>query len=283
VKKLFYILPFFLFFIAAKAQPIKAFSVTVTGKGQPIILIPGFSCSGEVWKETVDHLKDRYECHVLTLAGYAGVPPIDTPVLKTVRDEIIRYVKEKKLQQPALLGHSLGAFMSLWVCSAAPGLFGKIICADGVPFISAMEDSSITATAIKNDPRYNAAAVAANFEHIPDSGYIDNTTKSMLWQVNDTVHARLIATWSFHGHRKTLGYSFVEMSSTDLREAIKNIQQPILVLGSIYNGDASNSYRILGQQYRNAINKTIHVASSKHFIMYDQPQWFYHEIDTFLQ
>ena len=72
--------------ISVSAQDFKAFKVTVTGKGQPVILIPGYSCSGDVWKETVDHLKDRYECHVLTLAGFAGVPAIDSPILETVKN-----------------------------------------------------------------------------------------------------------------------------------------------------------------------------------------------------
>src|SRR6187402_662542 len=92
-----------------------AFKVEVSGKGQPIILIPGYSCSGEVWNETVAHLKNKYECHVITIAGYAGVPKLDTPILKTVRNELINYVKTKKLNKPMLIGHSLGAFMSLWV------------------------------------------------------------------------------------------------------------------------------------------------------------------------
>ena len=282
MKRILFILYIILLCCASKAQSYKAFNVQVTGKGKPVILIPGYSCSGEVWKETVATLQLRYECHVLTLAGYAGVPPLDTPVLKTVHDEIIRYTKEKKLVHPILIGHSLGAFMSLWVSSTQPDLFGKIICVDGVPFISAMMDTTVTADKIKADPRYHPAAVAANFVSIPDTGYIENMTKSMLYQVNDTLHARLIAGWSYRCDRKTLGYTLAEISSTDLRDSIARIKQPVLVLGSIY-GSMEASNRVLGQQYRHLKNKTIHVANSKHFIMYDQPQWFYSEIAAFLQ
>ena len=268
--------------LSGRAQSYKAFNVQVSGKGQPIILIPGYSCSGEVWKETVAILQPRYECHVLTLAGYAGVPAIDTPILKTVHNEIIRYTKEKKLNHPILIGHSLGAFMSLWVSSTQPDLFGKIICVDGVPFISAMTDSSMTAGKIKADPRYNPVAVAANFVSIPDADYTENMTKSMLYQVSDTAHATLIAGWSYRCDRKTLGYTLAEISSTDLRDSIAKIKQPVLVLGSLY-GNKETSNLVLAQQYRQLPNKTVHVANSKHFIMYDQPQWFYKEINTFLQ
>ena len=39
---------------AAAAAP-RAFSVEVTGHGAPIVLIPGLSCGGDVWRATVDH------------------------------------------------------------------------------------------------------------------------------------------------------------------------------------------------------------------------------------
>jgi len=60
------------------AQP-APFSVKITGTGRPMILIPGLLSSGDVWSTTVDRYKDRYECHVLTLAGFAGQPAIDAP------------------------------------------------------------------------------------------------------------------------------------------------------------------------------------------------------------
>jgi hypothetical protein len=40
------------------------FTTEVIGKGKPMILIHGLYCNGEVWKETVDRYKDKYECHV---------------------------------------------------------------------------------------------------------------------------------------------------------------------------------------------------------------------------
>ncbi|MGX7667951.1 alpha/beta fold hydrolase [Flavobacterium pedocola] len=108
------------------AQQHPSFEVKVIGKGKPVILIPGYSCSGEVWNETVSHLKNEYQLHVLTLAGFGEAKPIQNDeILKTVRNEIIAYVKNNKIQKPILIGHSLGAFMTLWLQSTEPDLFGK--------------------------------------------------------------------------------------------------------------------------------------------------------------
>ena len=260
----------------------KAFTVSVTGKGKPILLIPGFSCSGDVWKETVAHLQNRYECHVLTIAGFAGVAPIDTPILQTVRNEIIRYVQTKNLVKPIIIGHSLGSFMGLWVSSTAPQLFGKLVCVDGLPFLSALSDPNANADSLKKSPMYNPEAAVKNFESLPDSGFINNTAKALFWQVNDTAKAREIATWQYRSNRRTLGLTLIEMATTDLRKEIASITSPVLVLGSIY-GTKEKSYELIGQQFKQLPGAVIHVANSKHFIMYDQPAWFYNELDLFLK
>ncbi len=281
MKTIVLILTGLLSFIASQGQT-KAFKVEVTGKGQPVILIPGYSCSGDVWKETVGHLKDRYECHVVTLAGFAGVPATDTPMLQNVRNEIIQYTIEKKLYKPILIGHSLGSFMGLWVSSTAPDLFGKLICVDGMPFLSALIDPGANADSLKINPAYDPATAVRNFENLPSEGFIDYTAKAMLSQVNDTARAREIATWQYLSNRKTLALTLIELATTDLRKDIAKIRQPILVLGSIYM-TKENSYKLIGEQFKEAKQASIHVADSKHFIMYDQPGWFYNEIDQFLQ
>lgn len=267
--------------IVWKSQAQYAFKTDVSGKGPALLLIPGYSCSGEVWKETVAILNKQYECHVLTLAGYAGQPAIDTPVLKTVKGDIIRYVKDKKLNKPVLVGHSLGAFMSIWVASEAPELFGKVVCVDGVPFISALGRPQITVDSVKNNPAFNPEMVIRNFQNLPDKGFVDQTAMAMRWQVQDTARARQIAIWQYNSDRKTLATTLLEMSTTDLRAALKKIPQPVFVMGSIYQ-TKEQSERWLKQQYEQTPDLLIKVADSKHFIMYDQPNWFITELTAFL-
>src|SRR4051794_4650480 len=60
-------------------------AVEVSGSGRPIVFIPGLASSGEVWSSIVAGLQPSYSCHVLTLAGFAGRPPIPPPFLSKVR------------------------------------------------------------------------------------------------------------------------------------------------------------------------------------------------------
>lgn len=258
-----------------------SFEVKVIGKGQPVLLIPGYSCSGDVWNETVDQLKSKHQVHVLTLAGFSGVKPIQNDeILKTVRNEIIQYVKNNKMKKPMLIGHSLGAFMTLWLHSTEPDLFGKSICVDGLPFISAIGKPETTVEAVKANPQFNKEAVIQNFKSLPSEGYVKNMTRAMLYQVNDSLRAKQIAEWSFKSDRTTLGSTIVEMSTTDLRQELSKIKAPILVMASIF-GTKEVSEKEYSLQYAELKNKTIKVADAKHFIMYDQPEWFYAQIDAF--
>jgi len=114
-----------------------SFRVQVTGKGQPIILIPGLSSSGETWDTTVARYQDRFECHVLTLAGFAGAPRAASPeggMLAKVRDEIAEYIHSRKLSKPVVIGHSLGGFIAMDLAARYPDLPGKLVIVDTYPF-----------------------------------------------------------------------------------------------------------------------------------------------------
>ena len=129
-----------------------------------MILIPGLMSSGEVWAGAVERFKARYECHVLTLAGFAGQPPLGAPLgpprgagfLDTVRGELVRYIQTNRLDRPILVGHSLGAFLAFAVAPAHPDLVGPVIAVDGVPFLGALMNPAADVDSV----RAQAPAVA---------------------------------------------------------------------------------------------------------------------------
>ena len=120
---------------AASTTP-TSFNVQVTGQGRPMILIPGLMSSGDTWKSTVARYQDRFRCHVLTLAGFAGVPPIKDPLLATVRRELVDYIRAQRLDRPVIVGHSLGGTLALAIAAEHPELTGPIVIVDSLPFLA---------------------------------------------------------------------------------------------------------------------------------------------------
>jgi pimeloyl-ACP methyl ester carboxylesterase len=112
------------------------FRVEIYGHGRPMILIPGYSSSGDTWKSTVVHFQHEYTCHVLTLAGFAGVPPVPTPLLSTVRNDLAAYITRNHLEKPVIIGHSLGGTLALELASRSPELIGPLVIVDSLPFMA---------------------------------------------------------------------------------------------------------------------------------------------------
>ena len=270
------------FVLFANATP-KTFKVTITGKGTPMVLIPGYACSGEVWKETVDNFSGHYECHVLTLAGFAGEPPVAEPSLTKVRDEIIEYVKEKHLEKSILIGHSLGGEIALWLASTAPSLFSKTIIVDALPFYSLLYGPTAT---VESSRPYAEMARTTTLNTTQTEASASGLLQMMITSP-DKISAA--AKWSLASDKTTMAQYIYELMTTDLRTELSKIQSPILVLGSwtasqAYGGTKESQEKSYKEYYKNAPQCTVQFAeTAKHFIMFDDPKWFFAEIEKFLQ
>jgi pimeloyl-ACP methyl ester carboxylesterase len=265
---------------SAAAQP---FSVKVVGKGEPMILIPGLLSSGDVWTTTVDRYKDRYECHVLTLAGFAGQPAIDPPFLDTVREGVIHYVHDHHLARPVIVGHSLGAFLAFWIASTAPDAVGSVVAVDGVPFLSALMDPAATPDSV----RAHAAQMRdlyATFTPQQLRGQSQMTLASMIKSPADVERA---LGWAEASTPKAVGESMYEMMVTDLRDQMGKVTAPVLLLAAADFAKDAATREMVRRNYEAQVAKVpTHtvtlVPEARHFIMFDAPAALWSAMDAFL-
>ena len=113
------------------------FKVNVVGKGNPILLFPGFTCTGAVWNAVVQDLSKNYECHVFTFAGFGDVPAIETPWLAEIKNGVSEYIIANKLKKPTAIGHSLGGSLALWMATEKEQ-FSNIILIDALTSTGAL-------------------------------------------------------------------------------------------------------------------------------------------------
>ena len=267
---------------AGEAPAKASFVVTVTGKGPPVILIPGFSCSGAVWDGTVAHLKDHYECHVLTLAGFAGQPRVAAPFLETVRNDLATYIRDQKLDHPVIIGHSLGGFLALWFASQNPDLPGPLIIVDSYPFLPASFMPAATVETIKPMAEKMRDGMAAASR----PQFISNSVAQVKMMVTKPADFDRVMTWVKTTDPVAGGDAMYDLFSHDLRGDIARIKSPTLVLATwIAYKDYTTSEEVEGRlrkQYAQLKNCKIVMAETRHFIMLDDPQWFYQQVDAFL-
>jgi pimeloyl-ACP methyl ester carboxylesterase len=247
------------------------FQVTVTGHGQPMILIPGLSSSGETWDTTVARYQGRFECHVLTLAGFAGVPRVPGPMLERVRDSLAAYIREKKLDHPVIVGHSLGGFVALDLAVHYPDLPGKLVIVDAYPFFAGTANPMTTAAEAKQMVagmrQYMGGQTQDDYVRYVKSGV---ATRNMVERESDFDR---IMNWGLASDRTAVTDAMCELFSADLREDLAAIKVPALVLGSWIG--YKQYARLAG--VRIELNDTAH-----HFIMWDDPTWMFAQLDGFL-
>ena len=262
-----------------------SFKVEVTGRGKPMILIPGLTSSGEVWESTVARYKSNYECHVLTLAGFAGQPAIKAPFLEKVRNDLAAYIREKKLKKPIIVGHSLGGFMALWLASVEPDLAGRLVIVDSLPFLGALNNPNATPQTIK--PQAEAMRKAMTTPQT-DEQRLQTLRMYLQAMISDPAKVALATEWGVNSDPETVAQAMYEMYTIDLRSSLARIKSPTLIVGTwiAYQQYATRAAveKTFRDQYANLPGyRFVMSETGKHFVMYDDPKLLFSEMDAFLK
>ena len=247
----------------------KTFEVDVIGEGDPILLFPGFTCTGDVWNATVNELSKNYECHVFTFAGFGDVPAIEKPWLPKIKDGVVNYISEKELDNAVLIGHSLGGALALWM-AADGNSFKELIIVDALPSTGALMMPDFKSEYMVYDSPYNKQLLAMN-----DADFEAMAQQMASSMTKEKLNQEKIKNWMIQADRETYVYGYTDLLKLDLREDLAKINSPVTILAATepYGLDmAKSTYEL---QYKALAEYTIEFANgSSHFMMYDQPQWF---------
>jgi len=241
-----------------------AFGVEVKGKGRPVVLIPGLGCPGEVWDETVAHLGEGYETHVLTLSGFAGRPAIKEPLSAAVRRDLARYIRSRKLDRPIIVGHSMGGFIAYWLASYHPDLTGPVIVVDAGPALSGDLEE--------------AKALRTQWRTVSDEVFSTQTRIAFASMTRVPKRMESVIAKVAKSDRRAFADAIYEMMTTDLTEQVVEIKSPVLILAA----DGGFQKRIRGQVETIPKHQMIVLKGTKHFLMFDDPTAYYRELDKFL-
>lgn len=260
-------------------------STKIIGKGKPIILIHGMACAPEVWDEFVEKYQDKNELHLVRIKGFGNDEKAEANhYLEEVKNELIQYIKNNKLKKPILIGHSMGGFLGLWAAAEAPELFGKIVSVDGVPYFPVLVMPGITPETAK---AVSSQMTSAMSKMSPEAA-LENQ-KMMIASMIATEEKRpKVVEMGIKSNPSVIGQAYGEMYTTDIRPMMEKIKVPVLVFGSwaayeIYGSTKASVEKSMNDQLKAIPDYKLLVAEKAyHFVFYDEPEWFYAELDTFL-
>jgi pimeloyl-ACP methyl ester carboxylesterase len=278
MKNIILIFAVFLSFATQAQEVHQPIHVKVTGKGKPVMLIPGFTVSGESWDSTVCQLEKKYECHVVTLAGFGGKKPINFPWLPKVNQALEGYINKHELKDVTIIGHSLGGTIATWLASRENNKISKIILIDALPATGALMFPNFNPDSLTYDNPYNNRQLSLNdteFEYIAQ-----RMAQGM--SLNPDAQKK-IKDWIMLADRKTYVYGYTDYLKLDVREDLKNISIPVTILAADKPYGKEMVTQTYKTQYANLSNYDLIIAeNSAHFIMFDRPEWFMEQIQGIL-
>lgn len=268
---------------SALAQAAPAFEVAVSGHGRPLILIPGLASPAAVWDGLVAELAKTHECHVLQLAGFAGTAPIAEPLLAQTESQLRRYIADKGLRAPVVIGHSLGGFLALKLAAGADAPVARAVVVDALPAFGALRQPETTPAQL----RAVAQQMRAQMEAQDPAGFAAGQRAALARMISGERDRAWVGDASARSDRGSVIRAMAEMVGEDLRPALPTVQRPVLVLGSwaAYQpyASAATVEAMYRQQYQGLAGLQLEMApEGLHFLMLDQPQWTLERVRRFL-
>ena len=263
-----------------------SFSVEVSGSGKAVLMIPGLMSDARIWRPTADALSNQYQLHIISIAGFAGKPAIEGALLPKVKQQLLNYINEQKLDKPAVIGHSLGAFMAFDLASSAPEQIGTVIAVDGLPYLAPVfTRSSATTVAMMQQ---QAVFLRQQYQQMSTEQLRAMTSQGLFIQASAEDAQQQVLQMASESSPTAAGQAIYELLTTDLRPEVHRIKSPVVLLGAAgaLTSDADrDAAKALYQQQISTIDqaKLVFNQQARHFIMLDQPDWLLAQIRSALQ
>ncbi|WP_426024542.1 alpha/beta fold hydrolase [Brevundimonas sp. PWP3-1b1] len=259
--------------------------VETRGTGPDIIFIPGLGSTGSAWRSTADRLDDRYRVHLVTVRGFGETDIGDNVgggLAGPAASEIERYIREQRIDRPAVIGHSLGGQIALRVAADMGERIGRVMVVDSSPFFPSLVDARATSAQIEPLARLGYQALLL---------FGDQALKSQVAAFG--VDMGLAGDMVFQGlglqggDRRVLAQGLYEALTVDLRPRLSQINAPVTVVYG-WTRDADSPRNRLEGLYRygfQGLPRTARferIEGAQHQVMIEQPQRFLAAVQRFL-
>jgi pimeloyl-ACP methyl ester carboxylesterase len=268
-----------------RAHAADRMTVTVTGKGPDVLLIPGLASSAAVWDATVKQLSASHRVHVVQVAGFAGAPAAgnaEGPVVEPLVEAVDAYIKANHLKSPAIIGHSMGGFTGLLLAQRHPEDVGRLMIVDSLPFFSLLFSPSATAESFKS----RAAVVRDATIAMSAEAFASQQAMVAPRYVKSPEGQALLLAWSNGSSQSVAGRAMYDLLTTDARSGLASVKAPTTLLypyDPAMGAPAAMIEKTYADAYAGLPGVTLkRVDDSRHFIMLDQPKAFAEAVETFL-
>ncbi|MFT7776277.1 alpha/beta fold hydrolase [Roseateles sp.] len=257
--------------------------VDVVGQGRPVLMIPGLNSAAATWKQTCAALQPGVQCHMVQLPGFAGAPAVATEhFLSGMRDRLLAYLDDRKLDSPVVMGHSLGGALALQMAAERPSRIDRLVIVDSLPFLAGLRGMTPEAA--------QGAAVAMRRQMLgaTKEQWETGARQGSLGMSRSPANSERVFEWSLASDRATSAQAMAELWGEDLRPLLPRITASTLVLGAWaafepMGSTLESTRKIFETQYAGLIGAKVSMSErGYHFLMWDDADWLVGEVKAFI-
>ncbi|MDV3459129.1 alpha/beta hydrolase [Sphingomonas sp. HF-S4] len=274
----------------APAAPIQMdhISVQVVGSGSPVILIPGLSSPRDAWAGFVPELAKTHSVYLVQVNGFGGENPranLKPGVLDGIVADLIRLVATRKLEAPAVVGHSMGGLVGMMLAARHPASVGRLMVVDALPWFGVLmgaPGSGLTVAAIEPRAAQMRDVIAASYGKPPSKTAAEANVATLVRKPEGRAKA---TEWAMAADPRVTAQAMYEDLITDMRGELAKIQAPTTIVyawNDTYPREAQAG-AFFKAQYSGTPNiRFVGVGDAGHFVMLDQPVAFAAALTSFL-
>jgi pimeloyl-ACP methyl ester carboxylesterase len=248
-----------------------------------VLMIPGLNSAASTWTETCAALQPGVQCHIVQLPGFAGAPAVATDnYLAGMRDRLLAYLDDRRLDRPVVIGHSLGGVLALQMAAEKPGRIGRLVIVDSLPFLAGLR--GLTPEAASGAAVVMRQQMLAATQEQWEAG----TRQGAGGMSRSPANVERVVAWGLASDRATTAQAMSELWGDDLRPLLPRLTVPTLVLGAwaAYEPMGStldSTKKLFEAQYAGLAGAKVSMSPcGYHFLMWDDADWLVGEVKTFL-
>lgn len=103
------------------------------GQGQPLVILHGLFGSCDNWLTVSKPLAEKYHVFMVDQRNHGRSPHAPVHTYKAMSEDLLEFFEQQKIQDPVVLGHSMGGKTAMYLALNYPETLSKLIVADIAP------------------------------------------------------------------------------------------------------------------------------------------------------
>lgn len=229
----------------------------ITGIGSPVMFVHGFGEHGNVFKNQVEYLKDKFQLIVPDLPGSGQSELIEDMSMEGMAEVLHSIIHEENIDRCPVIGHSMGGYITLALMDSYPNHVSALGLFHSTTFADTEEKKETRRKGIEQTKQYGAMSFIKTV--IPN--LFSQETKDGR---SELVDEQIASLHNFSGEA-LVSYYQAMIQRPDRTDLLRNTTSPVLFIMGKYDKavspeDALKQSHIPEKSYIHLLQHSAHMG-----------------------